>query len=74
MIPIEVDVAQLIDDLTSWGWRDQKIESALGYSGGYVAKLRAGPRPDRPYQYVARLYNLWCEESAIRQTVERTKP
>ena len=73
MIPIEIDVVQIIDDLVRMGWKPQKIEIALGYSSGYVAKLRGGPRPERPYQMVARLYNLWCEESANWQTLNSTK-
>lgn len=67
MIPAEIDVCAIVDDLNRWGWCDQKIESVCGFSGGYVAKMRAGVRPMRPYQYVARLYNFWEEELAARQ-------
>jgi len=59
---VELDVVALIDDLNRWGWRDQKIETVLDFSAGYVAKLRAGPRPERPYQLAVRLYNFWVTE------------
>ena len=75
MIPMEIDPQQLLDDLHAAGWRDQKIEIALGFSAGYCCKLRDGARVGRPYQLVARLYNLWWaeqEKSAARQTVVLT--
>lgn len=65
MIPVEIDVQQIIKDLNEAGWRDQKIEIACGFSGGYVEKLRSGVRPNRPYQLVARLFNFWEEEIGI---------
>lgn len=63
MIPVEIDVQTIVSDLNAWGWRDQKIEIACGFANGYVGKLRAGTRPDRPYQLVARLYNFWEDEA-----------
>jgi hypothetical protein len=63
VIPVEIDVQQIIADLNSWGWVDHKIEMVCGLSNGYVAKVRLGARPMRPYQYCARLYNFWEEES-----------
>ena len=74
MIPVEIDPIQILDDLHAAGWRDQKIEIALGFSAGYCAKLRSGPRVGRPYQMLARLYNFWYDEqaSATRQTVALT--
>lgn len=78
LVPAEIDVVQIIDDLRSWGWRDQKLEIACGFSPGYVAKLCAGPRPERPYQLAARLHNFWVLEGlrlgvfAERQTLEQT--
>jgi hypothetical protein len=78
MMQVEVDVVQLIADLRTWGWRDQKIEVACGFSAGYVAKLCAGPRPERPYQLVARLHNFWVSEGeragvfAVRQSLVET--
>jgi hypothetical protein len=73
VIPVDVDVVAILSDLRRWGWRDQKIEVACGFSSGYVDKLRNGARPMRPYQHVARLYNFWeSEESANRQTLDAT--
>lgn len=78
MIPVEIDVHQILIDLNAIGWRDQKIEVACGFSSGYVAKLRGGPRPERPYQMLARLFNFWESEMerashfASRQTLEAT--
>lgn len=70
MIPLEIDIIAILADLKTWGWKDLKIESACGFSRGYIDKMREGPRPHRPYQHAARLYNFWCEEkvSAERQT------
>lgn len=62
MIPAEIDVQAIIRDLNRVGWKDQKIEIALGLSKGYVAKLKEGPRPNRPYQLAARLFNFWEQE------------
>lgn len=61
-IPVEIDVVEIIKDLNKWGWRDQKIEFACDFSAGYIAKLKGGARPYRPYQYVARLHNFWLSE------------
>lgn len=70
-IPVAIDVEALLRDLASSGWRDQKIELALGFSPGYIAKLRQDPTQpiDRAYGRMARLYNLWCLEFASAQTV-----
>lgn len=62
MIPAEIDVQQIIDDLHAWGWRNSKIEIACGLSNGYIYKLTMGTRPMRPYQHCARLYNFWHDE------------
>lgn len=75
MIPADIDPVQLLNDLHAAGWKDHKIELALGYSVGYCAKMRAGPRPERPYQLIARLYNFWFDQTqgtATRQTVNTT--
>lgn len=75
MIPVEIDVDGILRDLNAWGWRDQKIEAVCGFSDGYCAKLRAGPRPKRPYQYLARLHNFWESEGELaagRQTLDAT--
>ena len=75
MIPVEIDVKQIIEDLNAWGWKDQKIEVICDFSPGYIAQLRGGPRPNRPYQLLARLFNFWEEESmqsANRQTLSET--
>ncbi len=70
MIPVEIDVEEIIRNLREVGWVDQKIEIVCGFSGGYVHKLMDGPRPHRPYQHVARLYNFWVTQCpvAIRQS------
>jgi len=66
MIPVEIDVMQIVSDLNRGGWKDLQIEARCGFSGGYIAKLRGGTRPNRPYQHVARLFNLWEDESDKR--------
>lgn len=72
MIPVEIDVDQIIKDLNAWGWKDQKIEVACDFSAGYIAKIRNGPRPNRPYQLVARLFNFWEEENRIQSMQSTT--
>ena len=68
MIPVRIDAEALLNDVNTWGWRDMKIEVALGYSQGYVAKLRAGLTQDaskfrdRQYVHMAALQNLWESE------------
>jgi hypothetical protein len=72
MIPVEVDVQAIVDDLNNLGWKNQKIEVACGFANGYILKLRDGPRPNRPYQMVARLFNFWEEEMARHTTFPST--
>jgi hypothetical protein len=74
VIPVEIDVKQIIEELNAWGWKDQKIEVVCDFSPGYIAKLRGGPRPNRPYQLLARLYNFWVGESEINSVAETVQP
>ena len=66
MIPVRIDAEAMLNDINAWGWRDQKLETALNYSPGYVAKLRAGLKGatfrDRQYVHMAALLNLWESE------------
>jgi hypothetical protein len=61
-LPPFIDHVQLLRDLQKFGWRDQKLESACGFSGGYVAKLRGDPQQRIGYISAARLWNLWRDE------------
>jgi len=59
MIPVDIDVPSILQDLMAQGWNHHRIEIACGFANGYVAKLRAQQQPRMQYQYAARLFNLW---------------
>lgn len=61
-IPAKLDIGQILSDFKSAGWLDQKIETACGYSNGYVAQLRAHRIERIGYENASRLYNLWLGE------------
>lgn len=65
-LPANVDHAGILSDLARWGWRDFKIETACGFSRGYIAQLKCGNVQQMSYQRAARLHNLW-EDEAWRQ-------
>jgi len=64
-MPVVVDLETIIGDLHSIGWKDQKLETVLGMSGGYIAKMNRGPRPERPYRMVQQIWNFWGDEFII---------
>jgi hypothetical protein len=66
VIPAELDIAGMLDDLTRWGWRDYKIEVACGLSAGYISQIRCGNIKFLAYQRAARLYNFWFSEQEMR--------
>lgn len=66
MMPYDIDVRQILDDLKALGWKDQKLEILLGFSSGYIDKLRNGPRFCKAFQNRARLFALWEEESSAK--------
>lgn len=65
MIPVEIDVDGILNDLTTWGWRDFKIETVCGFSSGYVSQIRCGNVRMLAYQRAARLFNFWESEREI---------
>ena len=66
MIPALLDTSQILADLNAWGWRDQKIEVACGFSSGYIAQVRCRNVKSMSYARGARLYNFWVEERLTR--------
>jgi hypothetical protein len=65
VIPAELDIHGMLDDLGRWGWRDYKIEIACGLSGGYISQIRCGNIRFLAYQKAARLYNFWFSEQEM---------
>jgi hypothetical protein len=63
-MPYDIDVKAILADLRAMGWADQKVEILLGFSSGYIDKLRNGPNQCKAFQNRARLFSFWEEESA----------
>lgn len=66
MIPVQIDIAQIVADLNGWGWRDYKIEICCGLGSGYIAQVRCGNIRSPAYDKAARLFNFWEEEHAAQ--------
>lgn len=62
MIPVDLDVPAILEDLRGKGWNARSIEMVCGFSNGYVYWLRKQIQPRMQYQQAARLYNLWFSE------------
>lgn len=62
LIPASIDHLAILADLNRWGWLDAKIETYMGFSEGYVTKLKKGIVVQLRYDRAARLHNLWCDE------------
>jgi len=65
VIPI-VDHRQCVSDLNAWGWRDFKIDTVCGFTGGYVAQIKCGNVGVMAQDKAARLYNFWEQEAHAR--------
>lgn len=63
MIPANIDAIELLNDLNTRGWLDEKISVACGWSSGYIAQIRAGRIAQMKYQNAARLVNFWASEN-----------
>lgn len=62
LIPADLDVQSILNDLRAWGWRHSKIELACAFGNGYIRKVALSVQPHMGYQHAARLYNLWADE------------
>jgi len=60
VIPETIDPLALLADLNRAGWRDYKVEMALGFNKGYIAQIRCGMINLKRFPYVrgARLLNF----------------
>lgn len=61
-IPKSVDILALVGQLNLMGWRDYKIETALGLTGGYISQLRCGNVKRSGYEYTALILNFYVEQ------------
>ena len=66
MIPIQIDVAAIVQDLNTWGWLDYKIEVHCGLGSGYISQVRRGAIKEPAYGKAARLYNFWSSEQLVQ--------
>ena len=65
MIPVKIDVAQIVAELNAWGWLDFKIETCCGLGRGYISQVRCGNIKNPEYGKAARLFNFWEEQQGI---------
>ena len=70
MIPPQIDVLQIVDDLREWGWLNYKIEIAAGLGHGYIAQVRCGNIKEPAYGKAARLYNFWHQQRQDRESLQ----
>ena len=70
MIPPQIDVLAIVDDLREWGWLNYKIEVAAGLGHGYIAQVRCGNIREPAYGKAARLYNFWCQQAKDRESLQ----
>lgn len=61
MLPMSVDLRQMLLDLNERGYNDHKIESWCEFSQGYVIKLHRGEIEEMFHSRFLRLYNLWAD-------------
>lgn len=67
MIPVNVNVVELLDELNRLGWRDYKVEIECGFTKSYIAQIRNGNVVKPGYANVAKLLNLVERERARAQ-------
>lgn len=58
MIPEEINVLAVLEELRRLGWKDCMIEMECGYTRGYVAQIRFGSVQMPAYPKAAKLLNL----------------
>jgi len=64
VIPVNVNVIEILDELNRLGWKDYKIEIECGFSKSYVPQIRCGNVVKPAYANVAKLLNLLERERA----------
>ena len=64
-VPAHLDIRAILGDLNRVGYIDYKIETACGFSQGYVNQLKRGHISRISYEYGARLHNLWVDVVAL---------
>lgn len=67
MIPANIDVKAIMEDLNRWGIGDRKIEAICDFSDGYARHAKNGKFKEMGYHKVARLYNFWIEECLLHE-------
>lgn len=68
LVPIKLDISNILDDLNEAGLTDNHVEAACEFSIGYVSRLRSGEIKRISYEYGARLHNLWADMTAHAST------
>lgn len=65
MIPAQIDILNIVQDLRALGWTDYKVEIAAGLTQGYIAQCRGGNIRQPAYDKAARLYNFWVQQTQV---------
>lgn len=58
MIPEEINILAVLNELHDLGWKDSMVEVECGYTRGYIAQIRCGNMEMPTYPKAAKLLNL----------------